>query len=735
MSYSSADLHKALNDYFGFDSFKDRQEEIVQSVLAGRDTLVIMPTGGGKSLCYQLPAILSPGTAIIISPLIALMKNQVDSIRGYSQQDKVAHFLNSSLSKTQVKQVKQDITEGGTKLLFVAPETLTKEENIEFFKKVDVSFVAVDEAHCISEWGHDFRPEYRRIREMIHGIDSKIPVIALTATATPKVKSDIVKNLAMRDEQVFVSSFNRSNLYYEVRPKISKDQTIREIVQIIKKQPDESGIIYVQSRKSTEEIAQVLQVNGVKAAPYHAGLDAKTRSKVQDDFLMEEIDVIVATIAFGMGIDKPDVRFVIHFNIPKSIENYYQETGRGGRDGLTGNCIAFYAYKDILRLEKFLKDKPLSERELSAQLMQEVVAYTETSQCRRKFLLHYFGEEFGQADCNNMCDNCKRPKEQIEVGKNLNDAIKIVKELNENYGIKFLVEYITGRKTQEMKNYKFDTKQSFGVGKDQGILFWHSLLRQALLSNYLRKDIELYGLIKLTPKGEEFIRKEGGKFEISINHDYSAEAAGDAVTSTSTAGGALDDKLFSILKDVRLSEAKRHGVKPWIIFMDPSLQDMATYYPTSMDDMLNISGVSQGKAQRYAAPFISEIKEYVEINNIDRPADLVIKQVANKSKAKVAIIQGIDRKIPLEDIATSSHMSFDELIDELNIIVGSGTKLDINYYLDDQLDEDVIEDIYDYFSEADSESIDDAFTELKEDDITINEIQLVRIKFLSDVVN
>ena len=734
MNYSSADLHKALHTYFGFDSFKDRQEDIVQSILGGRDTLVIMPTGGGKSLCYQLPAILSPGTAIIISPLIALMKNQVDSIRGYSQQDKVAHFLNSSLSKTQVRQVKEDIANGGTKLLFVAPETLTKEENIQFFKSVDVSFVAVDEAHCISEWGHDFRPEYRRIREMIKGINEDIPVMALTATATPKVKSDIIKNLAMRDVNIFVSSFNRNNLYYEVRPKISQDQTIKEIVQIIKKQPGESGIIYVQSRKSTEEIAQVLQVNSIKAAPYHAGLDAKTRSKVQDDFLMEEIDVIVATIAFGMGIDKPDVRFVIHYNIPKSIENYYQETGRAGRDGLVGKCISFYAYKDILRLEKFLKDKPLSERELSAQLMQEVVAYTETSQCRRKFLLHYFGEEFDQKECNKNCDNCKRPKETIEVGTELGQAIGVISELNENYGIKFLVEYLIGRKTQEMKNYKFDTKRSFGIGKEKGPLFWHSLLRQAILSNFLRKDIESYGIIKIPEPGKQFLEK-GGKFQISINHDYSSEAAEDAVTATSSQGGALDDRLFNMLKEIRLKEAKRHGVKPWIIFLDPALQDMATYYPISMDDMLNISGVSRGKAMRYAAPFIEEIKEYVEANNIERPADLVIKQVANKSKSKVAIIQGIDRKIPLEDIASSNHLSFDELMDELNIIVGSGTKLDINYYLEDQIDEDVIDDIYEYFGDADSDSIEDAFNELQEEDITMNEIQLVRIKFMSDVVN
>ena len=734
MSYSKSDLHSALNTFFGFDSFKDRQEEIIQSILGNNDTLVIMPTGGGKSLCYQLPALLSEGTAIIISPLIALMKNQVDSIRGYSQQDKVAHFLNSSLSKTQVREVKEHIVEGGTKLLYVAPETLTKEENIQFFRSVKVSFVAVDEAHCISEWGHDFRPEYRRIREMIHGINKEIPIMALTATATPKVKSDIVKNLAMEQVNTFISSFNRTNLYYEVRPKITKDQTIKEIVQILKKQPGDSGIIYVQSRKSTEEIAEVLQVNGIKAAPYHAGLDGKTRSKVQDGFLMEEIDVIVATIAFGMGIDKPDVRFVIHYDIPKSIENYYQETGRGGRDGLLGKCVAFYAYKDILRLEKFLKDKPLSERELSAQLMQEVVAYSETSQCRRKFLLHYFGEDFGRDDCDKMCDNCKRPKEQLEVGEQLQQAIGVIKELNENYGIKFLVEYLIGRKTQEMKNYRFDVKESFGIGKEQGALFWHSLLRQGILANYIRKDIETYGILKITEKGDQFL-ENGKKFKISINHDYSSEAAEDVITSTSSQGGALDDTLFNMLKEVRLQEAKKHNVKPWIIFLDPSLQDMATYYPISMEDMLNISGVSQGKARRYAGPFLETIKEYVEVNEIERPSDIVIKQIANKSKSKVAIIQGIDRKMPLEDLASTNHLTYDQLIDELNIIVGSGTKLDIDYYLEDNLDEDVIDEIIEYFGDADSDSIEDAFSELKEEDITLNEIQLVRIKFMSDVVN
>ena len=734
MKINSGALHDALKEFFGFDHFKDRQEEIIQNLLDKRDTLVIMPTGGGKSLCYQLPALITEGTALIISPLIALMKNQVDSIRGYGQKDSVAHFLNSSLSKTQTRQVKEDIMSGGTKMLFVAPETLTKEENIKFFKEANVSFVAVDEAHCISEWGHDFRPEYRRIREMIQGIGSNIPLIALTATATPKVKSDISKNLSMQEVTEYVSSFNRTNLYYEIRPKITKEQTIKEIVQIIKKQPGQSGIIYVQSRKSTEEIAKVLQVNGINAAPYHAGLDAKTRSKAQDDFLMEQCDVIVATIAFGMGIDKPDVRFVIHYDIPKSIENYYQETGRAGRDGLEGNCIAFYAHKDILRLEKFLKDKPLSERELSAQLMEEVIAYSETSQCRRVFLLHYFGEIFAKEDCQGMCDNCRNPKEKMEVGPQLKKATKIIKELNENYGIKFLVEYLGGRKTQEMKNFKYDLKESFGSGSDHDGLFWHSLMRQAMLAGYLRKDIEQYGLVKTTAKGIDFI-ENGKSFEISINHDYSVNSSEVAVVTESGTGAALDQQLVELLKDIRLSEAKKLGVKPWIIFMDPSLIDMATYYPISIEDMLNISGVSKGKAIKYGAPFIDAIKEYVEENEIDRPTDFVVKQVANKSKAKVAIIQGVDRKMPLEDIARDNDMSLDALIVEMDMIVGAGTKLNINYYLEDNIDEDVVEEIFEYFEEAESESIQDAVAEFSDDDITEEEIQLVRIKFLSEVVN
>jgi ATP-dependent DNA helicase RecQ len=728
------DLRSALQQYFGFDEFKPFQEEIVQSVLDGKDTFVIMPTGGGKSLCYQLPALIMPGTAIIISPLIALMKNQVDSIRGHSQKDNIAHFLNSSLNKGQMKEVKDDIMMGKTKMLFIAPETLTKEENIDFFKRVNLSFVAVDEAHCISEWGHDFRPEYRKIRSMIDGINKEIPIIALTATATTKVRSDIVKNLHMNEVNSFITSFNRDNLFYEVRPKVNKEQAVRSIVQIIKGMAGKSGIIYFQSRKATEELAKVLVVNGIKASAYHAGLDAKTRSKVQDDFLMEEIDVICATIAFGMGIDKPDVRFVIHYDIPKSIENYYQETGRGGRDGLEGRCIAFYSLKDILRLEKFLRDKPVAERELGAQLLEEMIAYSETGSCRRKFLLHYFGEEFEQKKCEEKCDNCKNPKEEVEAGPEILIALKTISELNENHSIKLYVEYLTGKNSKEMKDFRYDTRPHFGEGKDKDDFFWHSLYRQALLHDLCYKDVEKYGLLKLTPKGLDFI-KNPKPFKIHINHNYVTLEGEEIVIASGSGGAALDDTLLSLLKDLRKSEAKKLNVKPWIIFFDPSLQDMATYYPVNMEDMVQISGVSKGKVERYGKPFIELIEDYIEENNIERPSDFVVRQVADKSKSKVAIIQGVDRKLPLDDIADSVNLNMEQLINEMEAIVTSGTKLDIDYYLDENVDEYASEDIYDYFSDAESESIEDAFSELKEDDITLEEIQLVRIKFLSDMAN
>lgn len=732
-AYTSVDLKQALHQYFGFDHFKDTQEAIVQSVMNGKDTFVIMPTGGGKSLCYQLPAILLPGTAIIISPLIALMKNQVDSIRAYSGNDDVAHFLNSSLNKGQMMQVKADIRAGKTKMLFVAPETLTKDENILFFRKTNISFVAVDEAHCISEWGHDFRPEYRRIKLMIDAIGKNIPVIALTATATPKVQSDIVKNLDMEDHNTFISSFNRDNLYYEIRPKINKDQTYKSIVQFIKTMPGKTGIIYVQARKTTEEIAKILTVNGIKASPYHAGLDAKTRSKVQDDFLMEEIEVIVATIAFGMGIDKPDVRFVIHYDIPKSIENYYQETGRGGRDGLDGKCLAFYSYKDILKLEKFLRDKPVAERELGAQLMEEIIAYAETSTCRRQFLLHYFGESFDTADCKNMCDNCKHPKEKEEVSKEMRNALKTVQALSERHTVKPLVEFVTGRNSKQMKDFRFDKLELFGVGKHRDELFWHSIFRQAILNDLLFKEIEEYGVLKLTEKGLQFI-KSPTKLEVPLNRDYS-DAEGDDFVSDISPGAALDDILMKLLTDLRKSEAKRKGLQPWILFSEPALQDMATFYPISIDDMTKISGVNKEKALKFGKPFIELIKDYVEDNEIDRPSDFVMKQVADKSRDKVSIIQAIDKKMPFEDIADTVKFNMEKLLEELNMIVDAGTKLNINYYIEDNLDEDVVDTIMEYFQEAESGSVDNAYRELHEDDITLEEILMVRIKFVSEVVN
>jgi len=725
-------LHEALHKYFGFENFKGNQEKIIQSVLDGNDTFVIMPTGGGKSLCYQLPALIKEGTALIISPLIALMKNQVDSIRGYSDTDEVAHFLNSSLTRVQMKEVKADIVAGKTKMLYVAPETLTKEENIEFFKNVDISFVAVDEAHCISEWGHDFRPEYRRIRTMIDAINKEIPLVALTATATPKVQSDIVKNLNMREVHQYVSSFNRGNLFYEVRPKGKKDATFKQIVQIIKETPNQSGIIYVQSRKSTEEIAKVLNVNGIKAGPYHAGLDAKTRTATQDAFLMEDIDVIVATIAFGMGIDKPDVRFVIHYNIPKSIENYYQETGRAGRDGLEGRCVAFYSYKDMARLEKFLRDKPVAEREMSTQLMQEVMAYVETTGCRRRFLLFYFGEDFADDDCGCMCDNCRNPKEKVDVTSEIRQALESVQTLEENFKIKPLVDFVLGHETKEIKDYHFNKKPLFGAGKDKDDIFWNSVFRHAMLNELLRKDIETYGVLKLTDKGHSFIKKP---FEVKIplNHDYDNQVIDLDESNGKTS--VLDETLVKLLKDLRRELAKKKNVPPFVIFQDPSLEDMATQYPISMDDMCKIQGVSQGKAMRYARPFIDLIGQYVEDNDIERPSEFVIKQVVNKSKMKVAIIQAVDKKVDFPSIASQNHLSMEELLEEMDAIVSSGTKLNIDYYLEDQMDDTVTQEIFDYFMEAETGDPEVAYRELKDDDVTMEEIQLVRVKFMSEMAN
>ncbi len=733
ISVERDNLQENLHRYFGFDQFKGDQRAIIQSLLNGEDTFVIMPTGGGKSLCYQLPALMLPGTAIIISPLIALMKNQVDSIRGYSDADEVAHFLNSSLTKAQMKKVKQDITDGKTKLLYVAPETLTKEENIEYFQNTNISFVAVDEAHCISEWGHDFRPEYRRIRVMLDAVARNVPIMALTATATPKVQQDILKNLDMGHERTFISSFNRDNLFYEIRPKIKKDQTVRQIIQVIKEEfRNESGIIYVQNRKTAEDLAQMLSVNDIKAAPYHAGLDPKTRSKTQDDFLMENIDVICATIAFGMGIDKPDVRFVIHYDMPKSIENYYQETGRAGRDGLAGKCIAFYNYNDILRLEKFLRDKPVAEREMGAQLMQEVVAYAETASCRRRFLLHYFGEEFEETQCGKMCDNCKNPKERVDVQEEMVQVVESVLELNENYLMKTIVDFIMGRETKEMKDFRFTQLENFAVGEGKDENFWNSVIRHAMINNLVYKEIEEFGLLKVSDDGRKYI-KEPYPIQITVNHnfddsdyDFDDEKGGTAV---------LDEALMNMLKDVRKGVAKKYNLPPYVIFQDPSLEEMATQYPISMEDMAKIQGVSIGKAQRYAQPFLDLIAKYVEENEIERPSDITIKTVANKSKTKVSIIQSIDRKIPLEDIAKSNDMSWGELMDELYGIVMSGTKLRLDYYLTKAVDEYVRETVLDYFAGAETDDLDVAFKELKDDEITWEEIQVLRLKFLSDNAN
>jgi ATP-dependent DNA helicase RecQ len=736
MTVTTGQLHGALNQYFGFDAFKGNQEDIVQSILNGKDTFVIMPTGGGKSLCYQLPALMMEGTAIVISPLIALMKNQVDSIRGYGQDDDVAHFLNSSLSKAQIKEVKSDITAGKTKLLYIAPETLTKDENIEFLKGVNISFVAVDEAHCISEWGHDFRPEYRRIRNMIDAIDKEMPIMALTATATPKVQQDIIKILEIKSEDIFISSFNRNNLFYEVRAKSNKDATIKSIIQIIKERKNKSGIIYVQSRKTAEDIAKVLCVNDIKAAPYHAGLDAKLRAKTQDDFLMEEIDVIVATIAFGMGIDKPDVRFVIHYDIPKSIENYYQETGRAGRDGLDGDCIAFYSYQDIARLEKFLRDKPVAEREMGALLMQEMTAYSETTSCRRRFLLHYFGENYDERKCNNMCDNCRHPKDKVEVKEEMQLALEAIVELKENFTMKTLIDFVLGNNTKEMKDFEYHKLELFGDGKDKGEIFWQSIYQQALLANLIYKDIEQYGILKMTEAGHEFV-KSPKSFQIAINRDYSGDGASDFEDLDEAQGktAVLDELLMNMLTDLRKSVAKKSGVPPYVIFQDSSLEDMATQYPITMEDMTKIQGVSRGKAERYAKPFIDMIGRYVEEHEIIRPSDFVVKQVANKSKVKVALIQGIDKKLPLEDLAEQNDLTWDELMEELDSIVNSGTKLNLDYYLEENIDEYVQDDIYNYFLDSDNDSAVEAFHALKGDDIQIEEVQLVRLKFLSEMAN
>jgi ATP-dependent DNA helicase RecQ len=736
METENINLHDSLKKFFGFSKFKGRQEEVIESILSGHDTFVIMPTGGGKSLCYQLPALMVGGTALVISPLIALMKNQVDSIRSFADSDSIAHFLNSSLTRTQIKAVKKDITDGRTKLLYVAPETLTKEENLTFFANTDISFIAIDEAHCISEWGHDFRPEYRRIRSMIETMEKQIPIIALTATATPKVRLDIVKTLKMVNHNEYVSSFNRDNLYYEIRPKAKKEDVLKNIVQFVKSMDGKSGIIYVQSRKATEEIAKLLKVNDIRAAPYHAGLDAKVRSDTQDDFLMENIDVICATIAFGMGIDKPDVRFVVHYDIPKSIENYYQETGRAGRDGLEGKCIAYYSHKDILRLEKFLRDKPVAEREMGSQLLSEIIAYSETPSCRRRFLLHYFGEEYVDTSCSKekMCDNCRYPRETVEAKLDVQLALRSVGQLLENCHIKEIVNFIVANKTKNILDFKYDKLSLFGKGTDKDSHYWNSILRQALLNNLLVKDIETYGIIKLTAHGKNFIENPTS-FKIALNHDFIKEAEEEVAAAAEANISVLDKVLFKTLMAVRKKVAQQKDVPPFVVFQEPSIEEMATRYPLSIEEMKNISGVSQGKAKRYGREFIKAIEKYVEDNDIVRPVDFVIKSVAKKSKNKVTIIQSIDKKIPFEDIAETLGLSMEDLLHEMYMIVNSGTKLDISYYTEEMLDEEIFDEIIDYFMAAKSDSLDEALKVLEEDDISIEEISIVRLTFLSEKAN
>ena len=721
-------LKEPLKRYFGFDTFKGNQEAIIRSLLEGNDTLVLMPTGGGKSLCYQLPSLLMEGTAIVISPLIALMKNQVDAMRNFSEEDGVAHFINSSLSKSAIDQVKSDISSGKTKLLYVAPESLTKEENTDFLKHVKISFYAIDEAHCISEWGHDFRPEYRRIRPIINEI-GKAPVIALTATATPKVKMDIQKNLGITDAVEFKSSFNRPNLYYEVRPKTNSID--RDIIKFIRQNPDKSGIIYCLSRKKVEELTEILIANGIKARPYHAGMDAATRNANQDDFLKENIDVIVATIAFGMGIDKPDVRYVLHYDIPKSLEGYYQETGRAGRDGGEGQCIAFYSNKDLQKLEKFMQSKPVSEQEIGRQLLMETAAYAESSVCRRKILIHYFGEEYTEDNCGN-CDNCLNPKKKVEAQELLCAVIETIIAVKENFRQDYIIDVLLGKETSEVLAHKHDELEVFGSGMGEDERLWNSVIRQALIARYLVKDVENYGLLKVTSSGHKFL-KSPESFKIVEDTDFDE----DEVEETPMRGGAscaVDPVLYSMLKDLRKKISKKLDVPPYVIFQDPSLEAMATIYPVTLEELQNIPGVGASKAKRYGQEFCDLIKTHCEENEIDRPEDMRVRTVANKSKLKVSIIQSIDRKVALDDITVAKGIDFPELLSEIEAIVYSGTKLNIDYFLNEIMDEDHMLDIYDYFKESETDKIEDAMDELG-DDYTEEEIRLVRIKFISDMGN
>ncbi len=719
-------LTERLKHYFGFDSFKGDQEAIISNVLDGHDTFVLMPTGGGKSLCYQLPSLLMEGTAIVVSPLIALMKNQVDVINGMSESDGVAHYLNSSLKKSAIDKVKSDVTSGLTKLLYVAPESLNKEENVEFFKSVKISFYAIDEAHCISEWGHDFRPEYRKIRTAIDEIGNA-PIIALTATATDKVRTDIKRSLGIEDAKEFKSSFNRPNLYYEVRQK-TKDID-KNIIMFIRQNEGKSGIVYCLSRKKVEELAAVLQANDIKAAPYHAGMDSETRSKTQDDFLMEKIDVIVATIAFGMGIDKPDVRFVIHYDIPKSLEGYYQETGRAGRDGEEGRCIAFYSEKDLRKLEKFMDGKPVAEQDIGKQLLQETAAYAESSVCRRKMLLHYFGEEYTEENCHN-CDNCLHPKTKIEATEALLAVLKSVKAVKENFRQEYIIDFVKGRNTDDIVSHKHDRLEVFGLGEDEDPVIWNPVIRHALIAGYLKKDVENYGLLKLTASGKAFISNPK-PFMIVLDNEFSDDEDKDSMENI---GSALDDTLFKMLKDLRRSMAGRLEVPPYVIFQDVSLEQMATMYPVNEKELQNIQGVGAGKAKRYGKEFCELIKRYCEENEIERPEELRVRTVPNKSLKKVKIIQSIDRKIPLDDIATAEGLDFEELLENVEDIVYSGMKLNIDYFIEDVMDEDHIDDIYDYFAESETDDLDTAQEELG-NDYSEDEIRLIRIKFLSEMAN
>ena len=733
---ANLNLKKELLHYFGFDAFKGEQEKIIKSILAGTDTFVIMPTGGGKSLCYQLPALLSDGVAIIVSPLIALMKNQVDLIRSYSSRDNIAHFLNSTLSKVQQKKVKSDLTDGRTKMLYVAPETLTKQENISFFADLNISFIAVDEAHCISEWGHDFRPEYRKLRDMIDQIDKKLPIIALTATATPKVQDDIVKNLNLQNPNIFIDSFNRPNLFYEIVPKTSKDQTLKHMVKFITSMKGKSGIIYTLNRKTTEELANTLQANGITAVAYHAGLEGPLRSQRQDMFLMEKVDVIVATIAFGMGIDKPDVRFVIHYNIPKSLENYYQETGRGGRDGLEGKCILYYSYKDVQKLEHLMRDKPLSEREMGAQLISETLAYVESGVCRRRLLLHYFGETYKQDNCGH-CDNCLHPKEKLEVKDSVKITLDAIIELDEKFGIDYVVNVILGKGNPQIQTFRHDKLKSFGAGLIMKMddNFWNSLIRQMMLEGMIRKDIEEYGLLKITEKGHKFLKKPYS-IMVALNHQYT-DAVGDddEVMGVSNGPATTDPELFEILKNLRKQIAKEKNLPPFVIFLENSLEDMATNYPTTLDELEKIAGVSKGKALRYGRKFVDLIANYVEENDIVKPDDFVMKSVVNKSGMKVFIIQNIDKKIPLETIARNKGLSIPDLLVEMETIVASGTRLNLDYCLEQELDEYEQDEIFDYFRSSDDDNLENAIEEFRDKNVSIEHLKMMRIKFMSEYAN